>query len=273
MDGGSALSSASAVALGNSDGHVVQHNIADNYHQDVGINHDATYDNQISADSQCIGANTDKLLVDTATTQELISETHHDDDSPLNEALQPNSGNWDVIIEKVVPPVTDAVSYQQWIGCLKGTPVSVPANGQCLFLSLSATLRYVQSRFFSVVGDNLISANTIKHDIINILLTNLRRDVMLGLVDSKQELRRLYPGKPVPATTKAATAALFKHYLLIRNVSVMRDVPIYFWEGPHILRAVAKTTQLMSSATHLQLYLWITERLTKPGKSRWFRMM
>ncbi|CAI5703450.1 unnamed protein product [Peronospora effusa] len=80
---------------------------------------------------------------------------------------------------------------------------------------------------------------------------------MLGLVDSKQELRRLYPGKPVPATTKAATAALFKHYLLIRNVSVMRD----------------KTTQLMSSATHLQLYLWITERLTKPGKSRWFRMM
>ncbi|CAI5712998.1 unnamed protein product [Peronospora farinosa] len=74
---------------------------------------------------------------------------------------------------------------------------------------------------------------------------------MLGLVDSKQELRRLYPGKPVPATTKAATAALLTHYLLIRDVSVMRDVPMEFWEGPHILRA----------------------RLTKPGKSRWFRMM
>ncbi|CAI5712993.1 unnamed protein product [Peronospora farinosa] len=123
MDGGSALSSASAVALGNSDGHVVQHNIADNYHQDIGINHEATYDNQISADSQCIGANTDKLLVDTATTQELISETHHDGDvemameSPLNDALQPNSGNWDVTIEKVVPPVTDCgvVSAVDWL--------------------------------------------------------------------------------------------------------------------------------------------------------------
>ncbi|CAI5731781.1 unnamed protein product [Peronospora farinosa] len=62
---------------------------------------------------------------------------------------------------------------------------------------------------------------------------------MLGLVDSKQELRRLLIGKSVPAMTQAATAALFKHYLLIRDVLVMRDVPMEFWEGPHILRAVA----------------------------------
>ncbi|EGZ22884.1 hypothetical protein PHYSODRAFT_484539, partial [Phytophthora sojae] len=82
-------------------------------------------------------------------------------------------------------------------------------------------------------------ANLVKQRVIDLVLANLRYDVQLNLVGPRRELRRLYPGEELPRSDKAAAAALYAHYAKMRAVSVADKMPQAFWEGPHVLRAMA----------------------------------
>lgn len=52
------------------------------------------------------------------------------------------------------------------------------------------------------------AANTVKRHIIDIVLANLRYDVILKLIDPKAEMKRMYPEDDPPASVEARTTAL-----------------------------------------------------------------
>ncbi|EGZ23375.1 hypothetical protein PHYSODRAFT_478451 [Phytophthora sojae] len=83
-------------------------------------------------------------------------------------------------------------------------------------------------------------ANKIKRVIYSIMLTNLRRDVELGLVNPITELQRLYLDRKAGDGIASATASLFAHYAQERQRSVTTEVPASFWAGPHELRAMVQ---------------------------------
>ncbi|OWZ15271.1 hypothetical protein PHMEG_00011123 [Phytophthora megakarya] len=91
--------------------------------------------------------------------------------------------------------------------------------------------------------------NQLKKAVIDVVLTNLRYDVQLRHIDPVLELRRLYPGVAPPATAESATAALYAHYATVQRTSVTEPVPQAFWEGTHVLRA-------MAVCLREQLYVW-----------------
>ncbi|KAE8972863.1 hypothetical protein PR001_g26477 [Phytophthora rubi] len=163
-------------------------------------------------------------------TDDLVAETAPESDSDSD----------GFVVEKVVAAVDDhRRTYQEWIGSLHGVPVSVPANGQCLFLAFYASAKNILTPTLSLTSTTIADANVIKQRVLDIVLANLRYDVHLELVDPREELRRLYPGEEPPRSVKAAAAALFAHYAKMRTISVATKVPQTFWEGPNVLRAMA----------------------------------
>lgn len=137
------------------------------------------------------------------------------------------------VLEKVVPPCNAYnLDYREWIGSLHGVQISVPANGQCLFLAFYATTTNTQAKKLSLRSATVTAADLVKQRVLDIVLANLRYDVKLRLVLPKEELQRIYPGESPPKTIEAAAAMLFAHYTKMRNVSVATPVPQVFWEGP-----------------------------------------
>ncbi|KAE9118866.1 hypothetical protein PF006_g18487 [Phytophthora fragariae] len=143
-------------------------------------------------------------------------------------------------LEKVVPPRNAYnLDYRAWIGSIHGTPIAVPANGQCLFLAFYATTTNTQAKKLTLRSATVAAADIVKQRVIDIVLANLRYDVKLRLILPKEELQRIYPGEQPPNSQEAAAAMLYAHYFKMRAVSVGTPVPQAFWEGPTVLRAMA----------------------------------
>ncbi|OWZ14412.1 hypothetical protein PHMEG_00012116 [Phytophthora megakarya] len=143
------------------------------------------------------------------------------------------------IVKVVKAPTTDQLTVNEWIGSLKGAPVLVPANGQCVFAALFATSTNMPLEKLTYTTEVVNKINQIKQAVLDVVLANLRYDVQLELVDPVLELRRLYPDDPAPGTSDAAIATLYAHYAAAQQTSVTVQVPQAFWEGTHILRAMA----------------------------------
>ncbi|KAE9361166.1 hypothetical protein PF008_g1309 [Phytophthora fragariae] len=143
-------------------------------------------------------------------------------------------------LEKVVPPSrTYNLDYKAWIGSIHGVPISVPANGQCLFLAFYATTTNTQAKKLTLRAATVAAADLVKQRVLDIVLANLRYDVKLRLILPKEELKRIYPGEQPPNSQEAAAAMLYAHYVKMREVSVATSVPQAFWGGLTVLRAVA----------------------------------
>ncbi|KAE9112532.1 hypothetical protein PF010_g10407 [Phytophthora fragariae] len=165
-------------------------------------------------------------------TDEVVAESNHSSNHEV--------GDEGFVLEKVVPPSqANNLDYRAWIGSLNGVPVSVPANGQCLFLAFYATTTNTQAAKLTLRSATVAAADLVKQRVLDIVLANLRYDVKLHLILPKEELQRIYPGEMPPKSVEAAAATLFAHYTTMRSVSVATPVPQAFWEGPTVLRAMA----------------------------------
>ncbi|GMF14881.1 unnamed protein product [Phytophthora fragariaefolia] len=143
------------------------------------------------------------------------------------------------MVKLVASTDTYDLDYRAWIGSVHGTPVTVPANGQCLFLAFHATTTNTQTKKLTLRRATVAAADLVKQRVLDIVLAKLRYDVKLRLILPKEELQRLYPGEAPPATQEAAAAMLYTHYVKMREVSVGISVPRTLWEGPTVLRVMA----------------------------------
>ncbi|KAG3113944.1 hypothetical protein PI125_g6894 [Phytophthora idaei] len=77
-------------------------------------------------------------------------------------------------------------------------------------------------------------------NIYTLMITNLRLDCKLGIVDPVAELQRLQPDSQRPATPELAAAQLYSQLLQERTRPVDSRVPSTHWASPHMLRACAQ---------------------------------
>ncbi|GMF14862.1 unnamed protein product [Phytophthora fragariaefolia] len=143
------------------------------------------------------------------------------------------------MVKLVASTDTYDLDYRAWIGSVHGTPVTVPANGQCLFLAFHATTTNTQTKKLTLRRATVAAADLVKQRVLDIVLAKLRYDVKLRLILPKEELQRMYPGEAPPATQEAAAAMLYIHFVKMREVSVGMSVPRTLWEGPTVLRVMA----------------------------------
>ncbi|CAH0513836.1 unnamed protein product [Peronospora belbahrii] len=80
-----------------------------------------------------------------------------------------------------------------------------------------------------------------QQQVTDLVLTNMnmRYNIQLGLLDPMQDLVRMYSDTQPPSMIPASTAALYVHYMATRVQSVGITVPVSFWAGITILRALA----------------------------------
>lgn len=162
------------------------------------------------------------------------------DDSTSAPGVETNATSAEVRIEKVVAATsTDTHTIDEWIASLNGAHVLVPANGQCIFSALYATTTNLTADRLTFTAEVTRQINLLKRAVIDVVLSNLRYDVQLKHIDPVLELQRLYPDDPPPTKIAAATAALYAHYAAVQRTSVTEPVPQAFWEGTHVLRAMA----------------------------------
>ena len=132
------------------------------------------------------------------------------------------------------PPL---MALAEWVGSLGGQMVDIPAHGQCLFIAVYASTALATRSKFTPTASQLVTINLMKAQVVDIVLSNLRYDVQLHLVDAAAEPARLYP--PLLRTLKGATAALYTHHAGMRNRSVAHAIPQDFWGSALFLRALA----------------------------------
>lgn len=82
--------------------------------------------------------------------------------------------------------------------------------------------------------------NVIKRSVYIHTMANLANDVECEVVDPCRELKRLYPTHPTPVDRVVAIAALYNHYAQERTRSVNTQIPLAFWAGAEVLRAMAQ---------------------------------
>ncbi|GMF57082.1 unnamed protein product [Phytophthora fragariaefolia] len=168
---------------------------------------------------------------------DIVPETNSQGEQEPPETTEGSEG---FTIEEVIPATQHyEPTYMEWIGSLNGAPVTVPANGQCLFLAFYATDMNIPAKQLKLSTATVTTADVVKQRVIDIVLANLRYDVKLRLVLAKEELRRIYSDDEPPRTTEACAAMLFAHYTKMRAISVATPVPLAFWEDPTVLRAMA----------------------------------
>ncbi|OWZ15500.1 hypothetical protein PHMEG_00010842 [Phytophthora megakarya] len=132
------------------------------------------------------------------------------------------------------------IQLMQWLESFNGKQVEVDANGQCAMLAFYASTKNHDGVSLPKSAQVTRGANRLKRFVYAIMLSNLRNDVELGIVDPISELTRLYPDREHTESVAAATASLFTHYVTERDRSVSSRVASRFWAGTHELRAMAQ---------------------------------
>ncbi|KAE9308609.1 hypothetical protein PR003_g20705 [Phytophthora rubi] len=122
----------------------------------------------------------------------------------------------------------------------QGFLTKVPANGQCAYAALYATMTSTTETNLKFTADVVKGVNIMKRSVYTLMMANLANDVDCKVVDPCRELRRLYPTQPAPADSAVATAALYTHYTQERSRTVNTQIPAAFWAGPEVLRAMAQ---------------------------------
>ncbi|KAF4138766.1 hypothetical protein GN958_ATG11975 [Phytophthora infestans] len=147
--------------------------------------------------------------------------------------------------------------------------VEVEANGQCAFLALYASTVNHPAAKLKTTKAVVREATSLNDSFYALMMSNIRKDVALGLVDPIAEYAKLYPDHPAYTSTEAATAALYGHYNQARTRSTGVKVPASFWAGPHELRAMSQYLREpivvfdtnASLDAHVQRYSYKTHRL------------
>ncbi|KAG1697843.1 hypothetical protein DVH05_015797 [Phytophthora capsici] len=165
------------------------------------------------------------------------------------------------------------VPVHLWLESFNGHEVEVAANGHCGFLALYATMNNHGTATMRNTAAIKKGANELKRVIYSKMMANLRTDVELNYVDPIAQCQVLFPSRPTPTSTEAATAELYAHYAGAREITVDTPVPVRFWVGTHELRTMAQYLREplvvidVTSATtaNVQLYMYKTKR-TATGK-------
>ncbi|KAE8972345.1 hypothetical protein PF010_g26334 [Phytophthora fragariae] len=144
------------------------------------------------------------------------------------------------ILERTTPAPGMPQQLPVFLMPFQGSLTTVPANGQCAYVALYATTTSTMETKVEFTSQVVRGANAIKRCVYTMMMANLANDVECNVVDPRRELTRLYPTQPAPTDLAVATAALYTHHSQERARSVNASVPLAFWAGPEVLRAMAQ---------------------------------
>ncbi|KAF4138123.1 hypothetical protein GN958_ATG12732 [Phytophthora infestans] len=143
------------------------------------------------------------------------------------------------------------IQVGQWLASFDGTMVEVEANGQCALLALYASTVNHPAAKLKTTKAVVREATSFKDSFYALMMSNIRKDVALGLVDPIAEYAKLYPDHPAYTSTEAATAAIYGHY----NQARTRREPIVVFDtnaslDAHVQRYSYKTHRLADNTDH-----------------------
>ncbi|KAE8990196.1 hypothetical protein PF011_g18447 [Phytophthora fragariae] len=144
------------------------------------------------------------------------------------------------IIEKVQQAPGMPQQWPVFLLPFRGALTSVPANGQCAYTALYATMSSSDETKLLFTSEVVKGVNIVKRSVYTLMMANLANDVACHVVDPCEELRRLYPSQPPPTDVNVATAALYTHYAQERIRTVNAPIPTAFWAGSEVLRTMAQ---------------------------------
>ncbi|KAG1690596.1 hypothetical protein DVH05_027947 [Phytophthora capsici] len=176
--------------------------------------------------------------------------------------------------EKTIPARDNPIQAGQWLSWFNGTEVKVPDNGQCAVLALYATVTN-HNNALQLTAPIVKEASFHKRAIYTMMVTNLRADHAIGILDPQAELKRLYPKVPPPRTQELALVQLCYHLLKERGRGVDVSIPGTFWATPHVLRASAQYFRLplvvldtnAGGDAHAQIYTYVDQTANIQGEN------
>eukprot|EP00644_Phytophthora_capsici_P002168 jgi/Phyca11/114672/e_gw1.27.278.1 len=169
---------------------------------------------------------------DSLRDVEMAEETEEAVDTPVSDYIGSSApshtntpGSDRVVYLHKVGPTAKPVQAGYWLSWFEGKEVKVPDNGQCALLALYATVTNHSDRELVLTADIKRDVGRHKRAIYALLVSNLRADCALGVVDPSAEVARLYPDAELPQSQAVAMAFLCTHMLQERQRPVDAQVP------------------------------------------------
>ncbi|KAG1692117.1 hypothetical protein DVH05_025739 [Phytophthora capsici] len=194
------------------------------------------------------------------------SDLHSDELAQATDdlAISNSQASDQVTYQGIQHPTADPIPTRNWLSLFNGEEVSVPGNGQCALLALFSSVTNHRAGSLALTPEVKRDAAVFKRAVYALLISNLRADCALGVIDPAEEIARLYPEVDLPTSAAVSMALLCNHMSLERMRPVDVQIPKGFWANLHVLRTYAQYLRLPlvvldvneAGNAHVQLYTY-----------------